>query len=132
MKKPMTASCHCGSVRVEADVDLSAGTFKCNCSICAKTRMWGVDADPETFRVVTGEDDLVDYQPFRIHHMFCRHCGVRLYGWGDVPEAGGRLYVVRVAALEGVSDEELAAAPVSYFDGRNDDYGQPPAETRHL
>ena len=39
---------------------------------------------------------------------------------------------VRVATLEGVSDEELAAAPVTYFDGRHDDYGQPPAETRHL
>lgn len=132
MRKRMTASCHCGAVRVEADVDLSAGTFKCNCSICSKTRMWGVDADPATFRVAAGEADLVDYHPFRVHHMFCRHCGVRLFGWGDEPELGGRFYVLRVSSLEGVTDEELVNAPVRYFNGRDDDYRNPPAVTRHL
>lgn len=42
------------------------------------------------------------------------------------------LDLVRLACLEGVDVDELVGAPVSYFDGRDDDYASPPAEVRHL
>jgi len=132
MKKTFSGSCHCGAVRFEADIDLSVGTFKCNCNMCTKTRMWGAIVKPDALRFLSGETDLTDYHPDNIHHVFCRHCGVRPFGWGDDPALGGKFYAVRVSCLEDVNTDDLVKARVTYFDGRHDNYESPPSETRHL
>ena len=132
MKKTYIGHCHCGAVRFEADLDLSAGTFKCNCSMCRMTRLWGAIVGADSFRLSAGEADLVDYQPDNVHHVFCRKCGVRSFGWGESPELGGKFYAVRVNCLDGVDIDELVKAPITYYDGAHDKYDSPPAEIRHL
>jgi hypothetical protein len=127
-------SCHCGRVRLEADIDLAKGTSKCNCSICWKTRNWSVLLKPDAFRLLAGADDLSDYTfgSGQGHHVFCRHCGVRTHGFGDVPEIGGAFVSVKMACLDDLDPALLAGAPVTLCDGRNNAWWNPPSEARHL
>jgi hypothetical protein len=132
-KRTYHGSCHCKRVAFEVDLDLSSGTGRCNCSYCAKIRNWSAGVAPDQFRLVSGKDDLGDYtRSPRGHHCFCKHCGVGTHTWGNVPQIGGDYVSVRLAALDDISPAELAAAPVRYMNGRDDDWFHEPAETRHL
>ena len=132
MKQTYTGGCHCGAVRFEADIDFSQGTLKCNCSICQKARAWLVAVGGNDFRLQKGADALSEYQfgPKRIHHMFCKHCGLKSFGRAETPN--GQFVAVLVSCLDNVPDAELASLPVTYVDGRNDHFQSAPAETRHL
>ena len=134
MLKTYKGSCHCGAVRFEADIDLSKGTGKCNCSICTKTRNWNAIIKPGDFRLVSGEDVLTDYQfgSKQGHHLFCRICGVRSFERGYVEQIGGHYVSIKLSSLDDVDAAVLADAPVRYANGRDNAWWEPPAETRHL
>ena len=135
MLKTFHGSCHCGSVRFEADIDLSQGTGKCNCSICTKMRNWSAQVKPDAFRLLEGEDALSDYQwgAKNGHFPFCRTCGMRTFSRGYVEEIGGAYVTVMLSALDDVDPAELAEAPRRYYDGRNNNnWWNAPAEVRHL
>ena len=137
--KTYSGGCHCGAIRFEADVDLAGGTIKCNCSSCTKARSWLVFAPAGRFRLVAGQEFQADYQwtpPGRdqptIQFHFCKTCGIRTPGRGELEAMGGVFYAVQVPLLDNVDPEELAAAPIQYVDGRHDHFDRPPADTRFL
>ena len=133
MTRTYTGSCHCKAVRFEADLDLAAGTTRCNCTLCTKTRNWSQIISPDHFRLLTPEDALADYTPGpHMHQLFCRHCGVRSFARGYLEQIGGDFVSVQVASLDDASPEELLSGPIKYCDGRANNWWNAPAEVRHL
>jgi len=121
MLKTYRGSCHCGAVKFEAELDLTQSSYRCNCSICRRTRFWPAVAKPEGFRLLSGDAALTQYlfNTKKNQHYFCKHCGVRAFGVGtDTPL--GVMYGVNLGCLEDVSDEDLSRVPITYVDGRSD------------
>jgi hypothetical protein len=134
MKQTYTGGCHCGAVRYEADMDLTKGTLRCNCSMCSKTRAWLVGIGSNDFRLLKGQEMLSDYQfgSKNIHHLFCKHCGVKSFGHASRGPDGKGMVAVMLSCVDNIPDADLAALPIMYVDGRHDDFSKAPAETRHL
>jgi hypothetical protein len=129
----LSGACHCGKVRIEADLDLAAGSNRCNCSICGKLRAWTVIAKPQALRLLAGQDDLSSYEwGAKISkRMFCKHCGVHVFGRGFLEQVGGDFVSVNVAVLD-VAPTTLSTIPVRYFDGLNNNWMSTPQFTGYL
>ncbi|HVE49861.1 MAG TPA: GFA family protein [Casimicrobiaceae bacterium] len=121
MPETYRGSCHCRAVQFEAELDLTQNTYRCNCSICRRTRFWAAVAKFEGFRLLAGEDQLTKYTfgSNKNEHYFCRHCGVRAFGIGnDTPI--GKMIGVNVGCLEALTDEDLSKLAITYVDGLHD------------
>lgn len=115
--KTYRGSCHCGAIRFEADIDLSAGTGRCNCTFCTKSAWWGSLVRPSAFRLQSGEELLSDYSRSEYgHHRFCSRCGIRPFGDCNIPEIGGRFVSINLNCLD---DVDLEGVPVTFRDGRS-------------
>ena len=133
MLQTYKATCHCGEVAIEADLDLEQASYRCNCSICRRNRFWPAVATEGHFRILSGEHNLTKYVfgGMKNHHFFCRHCGVRVFGVGnDTPI--GTMYGVNIGCLEGVSEEQRSNIPVTYVDGMHDRWDAAPEFFQHL
>jgi hypothetical protein len=134
VRKTYHGSCHCGVVRFSANLDLEAGTSRCNCSACTKARFWKATVPAGDFRLIDGEEALSEYRFGRggIAHLFCRDCGIKPFGRGEMEELGGAFYAVNIACLDDAGEEELANAPITYEDGKHDAWDRAPAVTSYL
>ena len=117
MNKTYQGSCHCGDVRFEVDLDLTAGTGKCNCSHCSKKGylLWFLPR--EQLRLSTPEDALATYtfNKHVIKHHYCPDCACAPFGVGASP-SGAATAAVNVRCLAGVTPSALTIVPV---DGRS-------------
>lgn len=111
-----TGGCHCGAVRYEATLALDP-VVACNCSICTKRGHLLAFTTPDKFTLLSGGDDLVDYQFNKhvIHHLFCRTCGIQSFARGRRPDGQERV-AINVRCLDGVDVSGLTPRP---FDGRS-------------
>lgn len=84
-------------------------------------------------RVLSGENQLSQYlfNTKKNEHYFCRACGVRPFGIGTETPMG-RMYGVNIGCLEGVTEQELSAIPVTYVDGLHERWQHSPEFTAHL
>ena len=67
-----------------------------------------------------------------VQFHFCKRCGIRTPGRGDLEAMGGAFYAVQVSLLDDLDPNELAAAPVRYVDGRHDRFDRAPDDVRFL
>lgn len=107
--------CHCGAVKFEVTMVPPAKAFACNCSICSRAGWLLAFVNGSAFQLLSGEDALSDYQFHhrRIHHFFCRNCGVRSFSRGTDKE-GNPSIAVNLRCLQGFDETKL---PVHNFDG---------------
>ena len=114
--KTYTGSCHCGSVRFEVKTELK-NAISCNCSICSRAGHLLTFVPADQFTLLSGEEQLNDYQfkSKRIHHFFCKTCGIRSFGRGTGRE-GKPVAYINVRCLEGVDPDSLS---IQKFDGRS-------------
>ena len=70
-------SCHCGSVLLNVETDLSV-VKQCNCSMCKRKNAKMNILPKESIKSIQGEENLSLYQ-FGTNvakHFFCRTCGI--------------------------------------------------------
>jgi hypothetical protein len=134
-KEKYQGSCHCKKIKFEAEIDLHLGTYKCNCSYCAKVRNWGHITKPQSFRWTAGRSEVSVYQISPggpNEYYFCRHCGVRLGTKGYIEEIGGDYFSVPIAALDGIAPGKLEDLQVQCKDGQNNRWDLVPQHFKHL
>lgn len=120
-RRTYRGSCHCGAVRYEAELDLSAPVSRCNCTICMKISQAGQVVKPSALRLLSGAQSTREYRVGQNpnYRVFCTHCGVNVYAGGNVPELGGDFRSVNVNTLDDVEPTQLT---YQYWDGRHDNW----------
>jgi hypothetical protein len=110
-----TGGCHCKAVRYEVEADISS-VMECNCSHCQIKGLLLTFAPQEKFKLISGEDNLGEYQFYkhRIHHLFCKTCGVQSFARGTGPK-GEKMAAINVRAIDGIDLDALEHKP---FNGR--------------
>ena len=112
-----TGGCHCGKVRFEVLAPAKPEVLDCNCSICSKTGFLHLIVSKESFKLISGEGAMSEYQfnKHNIHHLFCATCGIQSFARGKRPDGAEMMVAVNARCLDGVEPDSLKVKKV---DGR--------------
>jgi hypothetical protein len=112
--KSFQGGCHCKAVRFEVELALGKVT-DCNCSICSRVGALRAFAPASSFKLLSGQDALSDYQfgKKHLHHHFCKVCGVHPFARGVAPN-GMEMHAINARCLDGV---DVNILEVSHYDG---------------
>ena len=118
--------CHCRRVRFEIDAPATIEALDCNCTICRMTGFLHLIVPAARFRLLAGEDALVEYRfnTGTARHLFCRHCGVKPFyvprshpdGWSVNVHCidAGTIEHTNISAFDD-NDREAATAAVAHL-----------------
>ncbi len=89
-----------------------------NCSRCQRLGVVLSFNKPDNFRLLRGEENLTEYMfnQKKIHHQFCKTCGIESFSRADGPNGEPAGVAVNVNCLEGVEPRSLSS---QHFDGRS-------------
>ena len=109
-----SGGCHCKAVRYEVTVN-AGSVMECNCSHCQAKGLLLTFVTPDKFNLVSGEDNLTEYMfnKHRIHHLFCKTCGMQSFARGVGPN--GPMVAINARALDGIELDKIERKP---FNGR--------------
>ena len=107
--------CHCQRVRFEVLAAAEINVSECNCSICSKSGFLGMIVPRERFKLISGEDCLVEYtfDTGEAKHLFCKHCGIKSF---YIPRSHPDGISVNARCLDPGTVEKMNIKP---FDGQN-------------
>lgn len=98
--------CHCRRVRFEVDAPAALDVLDCNCSICRMGGFLHLIVPASRFRLLQGEDALVDYRfnTGAARHRFCGHCGIKSF---YIPRSHPDGFDVNARCLDGAAALDL-------------------------
>lgn len=126
-------SCFCKKVKYEISIDLSKGTYKCNCTYCIKTRQWGSShVSTSALKIVEGNGELTKYvgnNPVN-YFYFCKHCGTRIYT--ESYWTGEGTNAININTLDDIDRKQFSELTIHYIDGYNEVWEQEPEYSNFL
>jgi hypothetical protein len=110
-------SCHCGAVRYEVTMTPPEKAVACNCSHCSRTGWLLTFVPAESFKLLSGEDQLQEYlfNKKHIHHQFCRNCGVHPFSRAN-DKNGKPTVSINLRCIQEMDPSKLQ---VQTFDGKS-------------
>jgi hypothetical protein len=107
--------CQCGAVRFKTEIDLDS-LMTCNCSRCGRTGAIMAFTSRDKFEQTAGQDAMTDFtfNTGKIHHPFCKTCGIEAFGYGEGP-GGAQMAAVNVRCLD---DIDVHTLEPNKYDGK--------------